>query len=134
MAARVLTNAFLSIAGTDVSDEVTDVTLTYSADVLDADRMGETAHERIGGLKDWSVSATLQQNYGNGSVDALLFSRVGSSVAVIVRADQGSASAANPQFAGNAIIESYDPVAGAVGDRQTTPITLQGNGALSRST
>ena len=48
MATRVLTDAFVSWAGVDLSDHVRSVTLTYSAELLDDTAMGDTAR-----LKRW---------------------------------------------------------------------------------
>lgn len=134
MAEMVLDNAFLSVGGVDLSDHVRSVTLSYSAELQDVTAMGDDTRNRLGGLKDWSVSVEFNQDYAANEVDATLFSLVGTSVALIIRPDTGSASATNPQFSGNAILESYQPLGGSVGDAHVAPVTFQGNGDLTRST
>ena len=135
MAHRVFTDAFLSINGVDLSDHVESVTLTYSAELVDDTTMGDTTRTRIGGLLDWSISADLAQDLAASEVNATLFSLVGSTFAVILRADNSEGvGAANPNFTGTGILESYIPVGGSIGERLNTSITIQAAGALSAAT
>lgn len=134
MAEQVFTNAFLSIGGTDLSDHVRQVTLEYSAELQDITAMGDDTRNRLGGLKDWSISVEFNQDYAASEVDATLFSIVGASSAIVLRPDAGAVSATNPEFTGNAILESYQPMGGSVGDAHVSPATLQGTGDLSRAT
>lgn len=134
MAETVFTNGFLSVAATDLSDHVRQMTLTYNSELQDITAMGDTARERLGGLNDWSLQVEFNQDYAASEVDATLFSNVGASVAIEVRPDQGAVAATNPKFTGNAILESYQPVGGTVGDAHVAPVTFQGNGALTRAT
>ena len=134
MAEQVLTNAHLTVNSVNLSDHVRSITLRYAADLQDITAMSDTTRNRLGGLKDWSFDVEFNQDFAAANVDATLFPIVGSSVAIIVRPDAGAVSATNPNFTGNAIIESYQPVGGAVGDAHTAPVTFQGNGTLTRAT
>ncbi len=132
MAKMVLTNAFVSVDGNDISDHVAQVTVNYSADMQDSTAMGGTTHTRLGGLKDWSVELELFQDFASSEVDSILFPLVGSTFTVLVRPDAGSQTSTNPTFSGTGILESYKPVAGSVGDILKTPVVIQAAGALSR--
>ncbi len=132
MAEVVLTNAFISIGGVDLSDHVRQITLNYSAELQDITAMSDTARARLGGLFDWSVTLEFNQDYASNEVDVTLFTLVGTSVALIIRPDSGAKAATNPEFTGNAILESYQPVGGTVGDAHIAPVTFSGNGALAR--
>lgn len=134
MAEVVFTDGFLSVGGTDLSDHVRSMTLSYSSELQDITAMGDTARERLGGLNDWSLTVEFNQDYAASEVDATLFSSVGSSVALVVRPDSAGAGTTNPEFTGNAILESYQPVGGTVGETHVAPVTFQGNGALARAT
>lgn len=135
MAKFVLTDAFVSLGGNDLSDHVKSVTINYSADMQDDTAMGATAHARIGGLKDWSLDVEFHQDFAASNLDSILFPLVGTSVAVIVRPVKSTVvGTGNPNYTGNAMLESYKPLGGSVGDLATTTISMPGNGALSRAT
>lgn len=135
MAQLVLTNAKVTINSVDLSDHVKSVTIDYSATLQDNTTMGSTgAVTRLGGLKDWSMSLDLNQDYAASSVDATLFPLVGTSFTVAVQAVNGSITTTNPNYTGTAFLESYQPIAGSVGDVAKTAIKLTGSGVLSRAT
>lgn len=135
MAKFVLTDAFVSIGGNDLSDHVSSVTINYSADLQDDTTMGQTSHVRLGGLKDWSIDVEFHQDFAASNLDSILFPLVGTSTACIVRPVKGTVvGTGNPNFTGNAILGDYKPLGGSVGDLAKTNITLSGNGTLSRAT
>lgn len=134
MAEVVLSNAFLSINGVDLSDHVRQITLPFSSEPQDKTAMGDTTRERVGGLLDWSIDVEFNQDYAAAEIDDTLFALVGTTFAVIIRPDAGVVSATNPQFSGTALLESYQPVGGSVGEIHTAPITLTASGPLTRAT
>jgi len=131
----VLNDAYVSINGVDLSDHVRSVTLNYSAAEIDVTCMGDGSINRIAGLKDWSAEIEFAQDFAASEVDATLFSLVGAaSFPVAIRPTSAAVSATNPEFQGNAILTSYPPISGAVGELATTTITLMGDGDLTRAT
>ncbi len=131
--ATVATNYYLSIDSNDVSIYVRQMQLSYGAEAPDCTTMGDTAREvASGGLKVWGVTARLVRDVTN--VDAVLFPLVGTSIAVSVRDDQGAVAVGNPSYTGNAVLTSYNPVGGAVGDTQEVDIELTPSGGLTRAT
>lgn len=135
MATQAFTDAFVSINSVDLSDHVRSVTLNYAAEMLDETAMGATTRTRKGGLKDWSLEVEFNQDFAASEVDVTLFSLVGTTFTVIVRPDNSEGvGTTNPNYTGTGILESYPPLAGAVGDLHTTSITIQSAGALSRAT
>lgn len=134
MATLVLTDVSVTIAGTDLSDHVRSVTLDYNADAVEDTNMGDSTHQRIGGLKDWSVSIEFAQDYAASKVDATLFSSVGSTVSFVGKPTSGAVSATNPSFTGTALVESYQPINGSVGELATASVSLPAAGDLARAT
>lgn len=134
MANMVLTNAFVSINSVNLSQFVKSVSISYKSEMQDDTAMGDTARSRIGSLKDYSLSIEFFQDYAAGAVDATLFSIVGSVVPIEVRGSSAAASATNPKYTGSAILESYQPVGGSVGDNLMAPVSMSGVGALTRAT
>lgn len=132
MAVKVLDNALVSFAGNDISASVKSVTLNYAAEMLDKTAMGDTTRSKIGGMFDWSVSCELHQDHAAGELDSLMFPLVGTTGALIIREDSAAKGASNPEFTGQAVLESYPPLGGGVGDLGATSMSLQAAGALAR--
>lgn len=132
---RVLTNSYLLVNAVNLSTFVKSITLNWKAEMQDDTAMGDTARSRIGGLKDWDFEVEFFQDYAAGAVDATLFSLVGAAAfAVEIRGDGGAVSATNPKYTGNAVLESYQPVGGTVGENQMAPARFLGVGTLTRAT
>lgn len=131
----VLKDAYVQIDGVDLSAQVTSVTLNANTETPDSTTMGATARERIHGLVDWSVDVTFKQNFAAGSVDAILSDLIGSSAFPITVRPVASdvVSATNPNYTGQVIMETYQPIQGAVGDLATTTVTFRSAGPLTRA-
>lgn len=129
------TDAFVSINSVDLSDHVKQVTLDYSAEMLDATAMGDGTRINLGGLKDWTISIEFKQDFTADEVDATLFSLVGASFPVIVRPVKSSAvGATNPNYVATGILESYSPLGNQVGELAMAPVTIRPASALARAT
>jgi len=117
MAVFVMTNAYVLINSQDHSNHVKEVTLEYNAELQDDTVMGDTTRSRSPGLLDWKLTVEYLQDFADNDVDEDLFSLVGAAAfAVAVRPVNTTISAANPEYQGNAVLESYSPVKGAVGE------------------
>ena len=81
MSKLVLSEAYVSLGGTDLSDHLRSITLETSADVVDASCMTDTWKERLAGLKDWKLTLEFAQDFAAASVDATLFPLVGTAAA-----------------------------------------------------
>jgi hypothetical protein len=134
MAKIVLKNAYLSIAANTLSGDVKQVGITYSAQALDNTSMGENTKTSQGGLFDWPVTLELFQDWTAAALDSILFPLVGTVVAIEIRPDAGARSTSNPAYTGNALLESYEPISGSVGQMAMTKISLKPAGDLSRLT
>jgi len=134
MAKFVLTNAFFSIGGTDLSDHLESATLNYEAESQDTTAMSDLTRIMAGGLKSWSMDLNFRQDFAASNVDATLFPLVGTTATVILRADAGSVSATNPNYTGTGLVASYNPFTNAVGETANTPVSIVSAGTLSRAT
>lgn len=135
MATIVLTDAFVSWDGVDLSDHVRSVTLEYTAELQDDTAMGDTTRSRTGGLKDWNASIEFYQDEAASEVAQTFFADVGTTATLIVRPDNSDGvSATNPNYTGTGIVEGLPLVSGTVGEMHMTTVTIQAAGALSRAT
>ena len=124
----------ITVGTANLSTSVNSVTLDITADEVETTAFGSSYRTRIGGLKDASVSLDFMQDFGAGAVDALLFPRLGSTVAVKIAPTSGTVTATNPQYEFNALVTQYSPYAGAVGDLATLSVSWPVDGAVTRAT
>ena len=135
MATFVYTDASVVVNSVDLSDHVKSCTLNYEAEMLDDTVMGDTTRSNIAGLLNWSMDIEFLQDFAAAKVDATLFSLIGAAAfTVTVKPTSGSVSATNPSFSGSAVLESYPPMSGSVGDLETASATFRSAGTLARAT
>ena len=124
----------ITIGTTVLSDSIAAVTLDITADEVETTSFGATYRTRIGGLRDASVSLDFHQDFGAGSVDALLFPLMGSTVAVAIAPTSGTVSATNPEYRFTALCTAYSPFASSIGDLSTLSISWPVTGDIVRGT
>lgn len=124
----------VTVGTTVLSDSIASVTLDITTDEVETTAFGSTYRTRIGGLKDASVSLDFHQDFGAGSVDALLFPLMGATVAVAIAPTSGTVTATNPEYRFDALVTQYQPFAGSVGDLATLSITWPVSGEVVRGT
>jgi len=135
MAKQVFTNAYVTVNGTDLSDHIGAVTIDTSADEIETTAFGTAGwRSRVAGLKDGSIQLDWHQDFAASSVDSVLNSAFGSVGTVVVIPNGTVASATNPRYTMTAVISSYSPVAGSVGDLLTFSTTWAFAGAMTRGT
>ncbi len=130
----VLIDAFVSINGVDLSDHVESLVINFTADVPEITSMADITKRRAPGLKDFSVDVGFRQDFVTAEVDDTFFDLGGAAAfPIIIRPDSAVKSATNPEFTGNVILTSYDPVAGSVGDVANVAVSMVGDGTLTRA-
>jgi hypothetical protein len=130
MAKLVFTNAYVSVAGTDLSDHVAQVVWTETAAEVGSTAFGTGYEERLGGLKSASVQLQFHQDFAAASVHATIGGLLGGTAAVIVRPNGSSAGTANPGRTGVFLVSTLTPIGGAVGDLLTQDITWNSTGTF----
>ena len=137
MAKLVLTDVVVTISGTTISDHVASVTLTTDVAEVATTAFGDTAVTRVGGLKDNSIQLEIMQDFAvspSNSIEAVVYPLIGTVVAMTVKPTSGAISTSNPEYQFNALINSWSPVAGAVGDLATVSVTWPISGAITKDT
>jgi hypothetical protein len=132
MAKLVLTDVVVTIAGNTVSDHVGSVTLTTDVAEVATTAFGGTAVTRVGGLRDNSVQLEFHQDYAASNLESIVYPLIGTVAAITVKPTSGAISETNPEYQFNALISSWTPVAGAVGDLATVSVTWQISGAITK--
>ena len=129
----VITNASVSLAGTDISSYVRQVGLSTTAAEVETTAFGNTARTRVAGLIDNKVQLDMHQDYS--AVEGLVYPLVGGTAVTMVVKPNGSAvSTANPSYTFSVLVTEWNPVNGAVGDLATSSQTWPISGAITKAT
>lgn len=135
MAKLVLTNAYVTINGVDLSDSIASVTLSTTRDAVETTAFGSTgARTRVAGLTDNSVTLEFHQDFASGEVEATIYPLLGTATAVVVKPNGSSTSTTNPSYAFDALVTEWTPVNGAVGELASASVTWPVNGAITKTT
>ena len=133
MAKLVLTNAVVTLSGTDISANVASITLTTSVNEVETTSFGNTAKSRVAGLIDNSVKLDIHNDYS--AIDGLIMPLVGgTAVTMVVKPNGTTASTANPSYTFSVLVTESTPVNGAVGELNTQSLTWPISGAITRAT
>ena len=124
----------ITVGTTNLSSTINSVTLDITTDEVETTAFGSTYRTRIGGLKDASVSLDFMQDFAAGSVDALLFPLMGSTVAIKIAPTSGTVTATNPEYRFDALVTQYQPFAGSIGDIASLSVSWPVTGEVVRGT
>ena len=136
MARLVLTNAYVTINGVNLSDHIASITLTTTDDVIETTAFGTTARTRVGGLADNSVALEFHQDYAAANVEATINgspSLVGTVTAVVVKPNGATTATDNPAYSFNALVSEWTPLNGAVGELATASVTWPIDGNITKA-
>lgn len=135
MARLVLTNAYITVNGVNLSDHVASVTLTANRDVVETTAFSSTAaRTRIGGLADNSVTLEFHQDYATSNVEATIYPLLGSTTAIVVKPNGSTTATDNPAYSFSALVSEWTPLNGAVGELATASVTWNIDGAITKAT
>lgn len=131
MAKFVLTNAYIAINGTAISDHCSSVTVEDSADEIDFTSFSANSYREFGqGLKDATISFTIFQDYAASNVYSILqpLYQSGGTFGIEVRPVNATVTATNPKATMTGRLYSFNPIGGAVGDAATSEISVRNAG------
>ena len=134
MARIVLTNAYISVGGVDLSDLVASVTLNETFDIVETTAFSSVAAKtRVAGLEDNSITLEFHQDYATSEVEQTIYPLLGTAAAVIVKPNGSSTSAFNPSYTCSAIISEWTAINGSVGELATASVTWPVTGAITKA-
>lgn len=126
----VLKKPVINIDGTDLTKRARSLTIDMPDDEVDLSTFGGTYKETGKGLSDASIVIDFLQDFAAGMVDSVLWPLKESDepFVVAVKATEAVASATNPQYAMDAQMFNYTPLAGSVGEAVSTEVTFKNAG------
>ena len=134
MAKIVLTDVKVTVNSVNLSDHIASVTLTTDVNEVTTTGFSESAISRVGGLKDNSVQIEFHQDFAATNVEATIYPLVGTVTTVAITPTSSAVSATNPSYTFSALIGSWSPIAGAVGDLSTVSVTWAISGSITKAT
>jgi hypothetical protein len=131
----IVTATAVKIGSTNVSDSIASATLELtSADVDVTDFSSNGWTEVIGGLKSGTLSLDIHADNGVGAITTILNPLLGT-IATVTLAPNGTVgSSSNPIWTVPVLVNSFSPVAGAVGDLSTFSVSFPTSGSVSFAT
>jgi len=132
--AQVITNATVTIGSVDLSSSIRKVTLNTSRAELDTTTFGNTAKRRVAGLADNKVSIDFNQDFSASSVEASIYSLLGTTTTVVIKPSGTTVSATNPSYTFTALVTDWTPLDVQVGDLASATISWPIDGAITKAT
>jgi hypothetical protein len=139
MARIVLTNVDVEIAGVNLSDYISSVSLSSTYDVVETTAFGggnvpAAAKTRQAGLVDNAVTFEFHQDFAAGAVEATIYPLLGTVAQIKVQPTNAAISVDSPQYVFNALISEWTPLNGAVGELATASVTWSITGPIVKDT
>lgn len=131
--AQVITNATVTIGSVDLSSSIRKVTLSTSRAELDTTTFGNTAKRRVAGLADNKVSLDFNQDFSASSVEASIYSLIGTTTTVVIKPSGTTVSATNPSYTFTALVTDWTPLDAQVGDLASATISWPIDGAITKA-
>ena len=131
--AQVITNATVTIGSVDLSSSIRKVTLSTSRAELDTTTFGNTAKRRVAGLADNKVSIDFNQDFSASSVEASIYSLIGTTTTVVIKPSGTTVSATNPSYTFTALVTDWTPLDAQVGDLASATISWPIDGAITKA-
>ena len=130
-----LTNPKVSIGAVDVSDQCTSASITVGFDSLETTAFGSTGRTYTKGLQAVEVTLTLFLSYDTSEVEDTLYDVLGDGTTTLeILPTNSGAAVTNPEYTiTNAMLASFTPINGSVGELSTVEVTFTG-GTFARAT
>ena len=135
MAKYVVTSQKVTLNTQDLSAACARAELVLNAAEVETTDFGSAGWtEVIGGLKSGQLTLDFHSDFGSGGVSDVFKDLVGTIGTFVVIANGTAASATSPAYTATCLINSFTPVAGAVGDLATFSVTFPTTGEVAYAT
>jgi hypothetical protein len=131
--AQVITNASVTIGGVDLSQHIRKVTLSTKRAELDSTTFGNTAKRRLAGLAENQISLDFNQDFSASTVEASVFSLLGTTTTVVIKPVSSTVSSTNPSYTMSVLVTEWTPLDVQVGDLASATITWPVDGSITKA-
>jgi hypothetical protein len=133
----VLTAAYCSLGGGigTIHDHAKKIELAIQVEDKDVTTYASLGwKERLGGLKDGTLSLGLWNDIAASGLDQNMWANLGTVIGYEVRLTQSARSTANPAYTGNVLMKEWKPIQGNVGDVAAADVSWPTTAAVTRQT
>jgi hypothetical protein len=137
----VLTNAFVSINGINLSDHIASVSLATQYDLVETTQFGQTSKRFVAGLAANSISFEFHQDFQAGSVESVIYPLLGTATTCRIKPRDTTRSTSNPEYimdgtngSGTILISEWTPLNATVGELTTATVTWPISGDVIKLT
>lgn len=134
MARLVFTKPSITINSVDLTDRIAQVAIDMSFAEVTTTAFGDSAVTRVAGLGDHSVSLSFHQDFASGEVEQTIYPLLGTTTTVVVKPVNTTTSTDNPSYSFSALVNSWAPISGSVGDLLTADVTWPISGMVNKTT
>jgi hypothetical protein len=126
--AFVMKNATVTINGTNLSDHVAELSVEVRQPEVDTSALGTGSRTYVSGLREGTLTMTLQQDYAASNVNAVVGPLLGSYATVIASGTFGAQATS-----GTAVcyVNSVTPFGGALGDLAVMSLSWPTHGTVT---
>ena len=141
MSKLVLTNAYVSINGVNLSDHIASISLATQYDIVETTQMGQTSKRFVAGLAANSITFEFHQDFQVGSVESVIFPLLGTATTCRIKPIDAARSTSNPEYimdgsngSGTILISEWTPLNATVGELTTASVTWPISGDVIKLT
>jgi hypothetical protein len=138
MSALVLTNAYVSIGGVDISEFVTSVGLSTSYDIFETTQMNDYSKKYVPGLAENKINLEFIQDFNPvDGLEKIINSHVTSLLGTIqsmeIRPVNAGVSSSNPKYTFQVVVSNWTSINASVGELATVSIAWPISGDITKS-
>ena len=134
MALIALSDAYILIGASNISDHCSSVEFELEAEDLDSTTFSTAGYSsRLGGLKSGTLNLTIKGDYAAANIDSILWGFFGTVQTFEVRPTSGARSATNPAYTGSVLVNGITPITGEVGDLVEFDVSWPTSGTVTRA-
>ena len=141
MAKLVLTNAYVSINGVNLSDHIASISLATQYDLVETTQFGDTSKRVVAGLANNTISFEFHQDFQAGSVESVIYPLLGTATTCRIKPIDAPRSSSNPEYvmdgtlgSGKILISEWTALNAAVGELTTATVTWPISGDVIKIT
>lgn len=127
MPKQVLTNAYISVNGVDISNRINDVSIESSRAEVDVSSMGDANEEILLALGSVTFTVGGFNDYASGSIDSQMIAlhQTNTPFTVGVRPVNAARSTSNPEYQISALLPNYTPIVGGIAAAATVSLAFR---------
>lgn len=133
MSKLVLTNAYVSINGVNLSDHISSISLATQYDLVETTQFGDTSKRLVAGLAANTITFEFHQDFQAGSVESVIYPLLGTATSCTVKPIDAIKSASNPQYDFSVLIAEWTPLNAATGELTTARVTWPISGDITKT-